>query len=103
VGRQFKGLYFRWGFDHITTTTYYSQASLAERANRKLKSAFKIFHHESQETWDVDLLLLSMAFNTAAHENTKCTPEKLFLGREMWCPLDVRWNLFPEKVGNASD
>jgi hypothetical protein len=66
---------FRWGIDHITTP-YYTQASLAERVNPNLQSALKIFHHETQEMWDVDLPWLSMAFNTATHESIKCTPDK---------------------------
>ena len=102
-GRQFKDLCFRWGIAHITTTPYYPQASLAERVNRNLKSALKIFHHEAQEMWDSDLPWLSMAFNTSTHESTKCTPDKLFLGREMRSPLDVRWDLSPENVVNSED
>jgi hypothetical protein len=43
---------------------------------------------------------ISMAFNTAIHESTKCTPDSLFLGWEMKCPLDMRWNLSLE---NADD
>jgi hypothetical protein len=38
--------------------------------------------------------------NTAIHESTKCTPVRLFLGREIKCPLDVRWDLSLE---NAAD
>jgi len=91
--RQFKDLCFRWGITHITTTPYYPQASLAERVNRNLKSALKIFHHASQSAWDEDLPWLGLAFNTAVHESTKCTPDKLFLGRELKCPLSVRWDL----------
>jgi hypothetical protein len=99
-GKQFKDVCFRWGIEHITTTPYYPQASLVERVNRNLKSALKIFHHESQTEWDADLPWISMAFNTAIHESTKCTPRRLFLGREMKCPLDMRWNLSLE---NADD
>jgi transposase InsO family protein len=102
-GKQFRDLCFRWGIDHITTTPYYPQSSLAERANRNLKSALKVFHHESQMTWDVDLPWLGIAFNTAVHESTKCTPDVLFLGREMRSPLEVRWDLSPEKTGNNGD
>jgi hypothetical protein len=43
--RAFKDLCFRWGMTHITTTPYYHQASQAERVNRNLKAALKIFHH----------------------------------------------------------
>jgi transposase InsO family protein len=60
-----KDMCFRWGIKHITTTPYYPQGSLAERVNRNLKAAFKIFHHNSQDAWDEDLPWLSVAFNTA--------------------------------------
>jgi hypothetical protein len=86
-------LCFRWGITHITATPDYPQGSLVERVNRNLKSALKIFHHESQTTWDEDLPWLSLAFNIAVHESTKSTPDKLFLGRELTCPLLVRWDL----------
>jgi len=97
----FKDLCFRWGVQHVTTTPYYPQASLAERANRNLKAALKIFHHQSQKSWDEDLPWLSMAFNTAVHENTRATPDTVFLGREMKCPLGVRWDLSPVNSGGV--
>jgi hypothetical protein len=78
---------------HITTTPYYPQASLVERANRNLKSALKIYHHQSQRTWDEDLPWLCAAFNTAKHESTDITPDLLFLGREIKSPLEVQWDL----------
>jgi len=96
--KQMKDLCFRWGINHYTTTPYYPQASLAERVNRNLKAALKIFHHESQVSWDEDLLM-SLAFNTAAHESHKGTPDKLFLGKELKCPLAVQWDLTPESNG----
>jgi len=64
----FKDLCFRWGIQNITTTAYYPQGSLAERVNRNLKSEIKIFHHESQNMWDENLVWISLAFNTAVHE-----------------------------------
>jgi hypothetical protein len=91
--KEFRDLCLRWGIEHRTTTPYYPQASLAERVNRNLKSALKIFHSKSQVTWDEDLPCLSLAFNTAIHESTGSTPDKLFLGREMKCPLGVRCEL----------
>jgi len=102
-GKHFREVCFRWGITHITTTPYYPQASLAERVNRNLKSALKIFHHESQSEWDSDLPWLSLAFNTAVHESTKCTPDRLFLGRELGCPLSVRWDLSPEGTGGDEE
>jgi hypothetical protein len=100
--KQFRDLCFRWGVDHITTTPYYPQGSLAERVNRNLKSALKIFHSHSQSKWDDDLPWLSVAFNTAMHESTKFTPDVLFLGRELKSPLTTRWDLTPD-VTNDGD
>lgn len=88
--KQIRDLCFRWGNTHITTTTYYQQGSIAERVNRNLKSALKIYHHESQATWDEDLPSLSLAFNTAIHERTKYTAHKLFFGKELNSPLLVQ-------------
>jgi hypothetical protein len=44
-----------------------------------------------------------MAFNSAVHESTKVTPDKLFLGRDMGCPLGLQWNLTPEIIGDGTD
>jgi hypothetical protein len=101
--KAFKDLCFRWGIHHVTTTPYYPQGSLAERVNRNLKSALKIFHHKAQLTWDEDLPWLSMAFNSAVHDSTKITTDKLFLGRDLGCPLGVQWKLAPEIIGEGSD
>ena len=91
--RLFRDMCFRWGIQHVTTTPYYPQGSLAERVNRNLKAALKIFCHESHNTWDVELPWLSLAFNTAIHETTGVTPDKFFLRRELMSPLDVVWDL----------
>jgi hypothetical protein len=91
--KQFRHLCFRWGVNHITTTPYYPQASLMERANRNLKTALKSFHHESQNVWDEDLPWISAALNTAKPESTNTTPGVLFLRREIKSPLEARWEL----------
>jgi len=88
--RQIRGLCFRWGITHTTTTTYYTQDSLAEQVNQNLKFALKIFRHESQATWDEDFPWLSLVLNMAIHDSIKCTPDKLFLGRELKYPLLVQ-------------
>ena len=72
-----------------------------EKVNHNLKSALKIFHHESQEKWDEDLVWIGQAFNTAVHESTQMTPNLLFLSREMKGPLGVRWDLSPIHDGHG--
>jgi hypothetical protein len=73
-GKQFKDVCFRWGIEH-----------------------------ESETEWDDDLPWISMAFNTAIHESTKCMPDHLFLGQEMKCPLNVRWNLSLENTDDTGE
>ena len=46
---------------------------------------------------------LSVAFNTAIHESTGTTPDKLFLGRELKGPLYVRWDLSPASEDDSGD
>jgi hypothetical protein len=58
-----------------------------------LKADLKIFHHQSQDAWDEDLPWVSVAFNTAIHESTGFSPDKIFLGRKLRCPLLTRWDL----------
>ena len=55
----------------------------------------RIFHNECQTRWDEDLPWLSMAFNTAMYESNKSTSDVFFPGRELMCPLSVRWDLSP--------
>ena len=59
------------------------------------------FSTSSQKIWDEDLPWISIAFNTATHESTRATPDALFLGRELRCPLGVRWDLTPVYSGQA--
>jgi hypothetical protein len=40
--------------------------------------------------------------HTAVHESTQTTPDLLFLGREMRCPLGVRWDLCPVYSGQVN-
>jgi hypothetical protein len=78
------------GYETYYHHPYFPQASQTERVNHNLKAALKVFHRNSQAFWDVDLPYLSVAFNTTVHESTNTTPDKLFLGRVMMCPLAAR-------------
>jgi len=72
-----------------------------ERVNRNLKSALKVYHHESQNLWDDKLSWLGLTLNTASHKSTGTTPDILFLGREMQSPLNVRWDLSPKEYDSC--
>jgi hypothetical protein len=53
--------------------------------------------------WDEDLPSLSIAFNTAVHESTNSTPDKLFLRMELECPLLVHSDLSPVSNHDSGD
>ena len=54
--------------------------------------------------WDQDLPWLAFAFNRAVHEGTRYTPDVLFFGRDLRCPLAALWNLSPGgDMDNAGD
>jgi len=101
--KHFRDLCLRWRITHNTTTPYYPQASLAKQVNRNLKSALRIFFHESQTAWNEDLPWLSLAHDTALAESTKCTSDKLFLGKELKCPLLVWWDLSPASTDGTGE
>jgi transposase InsO family protein len=50
VSKEFQQFCFGLGMQHVATTPYYPQPSLAERFNRNLRSALIAYHAESQNT-----------------------------------------------------
>ena len=51
--KQVRKMCFKWAATHITSTPGYPQGTLVERANRNLKSALKVFHHQSQNRMEI--------------------------------------------------
>lgn len=98
----FRDMCFQWGIKHIRTSAYNPNPNLVERVHRNLKMALQIYHHMHQASWDTNLQLLTMAFNSGVHESTKTTAAKLFLGREMAHPLEVQWDLGPAMGADCS-
>ena len=54
-----------------------------------LKQMLKIFSAENPKDWDDHLLYLLMAYRSLQHKSTGCTPNLLFLQREITCPIDL--------------
>lgn len=88
-----KNLCMGLGIQHIYTSPYYPNPSHAERVNKQIKIAIRIFHHQHQRLWDQELHWFQIAFNSAIHESTKTSPARLFLGRHLHHPLELHWNL----------
>ncbi|KAK3728410.1 hypothetical protein QZH41_007793 [Actinostola sp. cb2023] len=61
------------------------------------------FTAENQRDWDVHLPLLMMAYRTAVHETTGCTPSMLMLGREAAMPVDLLMGHPPEDPSGTAN
>ncbi|MEW8092744.1 MAG: reverse transcriptase domain-containing protein [Candidatus Thiodiazotropha endolucinida] len=94
-GREFQSELFRlvcekFGIQQTRTAPYRPNSDgLVERFNRTLKQLLKIFASENPKDWDDHLPFLLMAYRTTQHKSTGCTPNLIFLQREISCPLDL--------------
>ena len=78
------------GVKKTQTTPYHPQSDgMIERYNRTLEAQLSMFVEAHQKDWDQYIPYLLMAYRTAVHESTKCTPAKLMIGREIRVPIDL--------------
>ena len=62
---------------------------LVERFNRTLQQLLDMFVNKHCEDWDDHLPYVMMAYRSSIQESNGCTPNMLFLGREVTLPIDV--------------
>ena len=74
-----------------TRTTPYHPASdgMVERFNRTLEMQLSKFADHNQKDWDLHIPFLVMAYRSADHDSTGCSPSKMMLGREIKLPVDL--------------
>jgi hypothetical protein len=68
---------------------------MVERFYKTLATILSAYVDEHQKDWDVHLPYVMMAYRSAEHETTGCTPNSLMLGREVATPLDVMYEMPP--------
>ena len=94
-GRNFEAAVFQemcalLGIEKTRTTPLHPQSDgMVERYNRTLEAMLAKFVSENQRDWDEHLPLVMMAYRTAVHETTGCTPCSMMLGREAAVPVDL--------------
>jgi hypothetical protein len=91
--KEFSEMCLEFGISHITTTPYYPNPSHAERANKNIKVAIRIYHSQNQTQWDQNLHFFQIAFNSAQNRSTGFAPADLFLTFTLSHPLELQWNL----------
>ena len=74
-----------------TRTTSYHPASdgMVERFYRTLEAHLSKFADHNQRDWDLHTPFLMMAYRSAEHDSTGCSPSKMMLGRELKLQIDL--------------
>lgn len=86
----FKALCKRLGINQTRTTPYRPNSDgLVERFNRTLKQMLRTFAVENPQNWDDYLPFILMAYRATENKSTGCTPNLIFLQRQLSCPLDL--------------
>ena len=94
-GRNFESVLFKevgniLGMEKTRTTPLRPQSDgMVERFNRTLKNMLSKFVEENLRDWDRHLPILMMAYRSAVHETTGCSPSELMFGREIRLPVDL--------------
>lgn len=78
------------GIHKTRTTPLHPQSDgMVERFNRSIEDQLSKFVDDNQQDWDTHISLLLMAYWTATHETTGCTPAQLMMGRDLRLPIDL--------------
>ena len=78
------------GIKKTRTTPYHPQSDgMVERFNHTLEAQLSKFADHNQKDWDLHIPFLLMAYRSAIHDTTGCSPVKLMMGRELKLPIDL--------------
>ncbi|GBM15300.1 hypothetical protein AVEN_210932-1 [Araneus ventricosus] len=62
---------------------------MVERFNRTILNHLSLFVSKKQTDWDTHLPLFLLAYRSADHEATGCTPADMLFGRTLRLPCDI--------------
>ena len=62
---------------------------MVEQFNRTLEAQLSMFVEDHQKDWDQLVPLMQMAYRTAVHETTGCTPASIMFGLDLKLPIDT--------------
>ena len=94
-GRNFESALFSeichmLGMKKTRTTPYHPQSDgMVERFNGTLLDQLAKFADYHQTDWDQHIPFLMMAYRSAVHEATNCSPAKVLFGRDLRLPIDL--------------
>ena len=103
-GRNFESALFTeichlMGIKKTRTTPYHPQSDgMVERFNRTLEMELSKFAEHQQKDWNEHIPFLMMAYRSAVHSTTGCSPAKMMLGRELKLPVDLIFGRPEEEI-----
>ena len=78
------------GIEKTRTTQGRPQSDgMIERACRSVQAMLSAYVSENQKDWSLYIPMLVLAYNSAVHDSTRCTPASLMLGRQLRLPIDL--------------
>ncbi|GBN85459.1 Transposon Ty3-I Gag-Pol polyprotein [Araneus ventricosus] len=72
-----------------TTALHPESDGMVERFNRTILNHLSLFVSKNQTDWDTHLPLFLLAYRSADHEATGCTPADILFGRTLRLPCDI--------------
>ena len=73
------------------TLPYHPQGDgMVERQNRTIQSMLSCYVNDCHDDWSDHLDYIMMAYRSALHESTGCSPNRVIFGREVNLPLTVQ-------------
>ena len=102
-GRNFESNLFSeicklFGVSKTRTTPYHPQSNgLLQRFNLTLLNMLSMTAQDRERDWDLQLLLIMMAYHTSIQESTGATPFSLMFRREAHLPIDVMFGMPPRE------
>ena len=90
------------GIIKTRTTAYHPQSDgLVEQLNRTLLSMLGTLPSENEDSWDLLLPMVMLAYRTSVQETTGATPYSLMFGREARLPADIMFGLPPGQTASS--
>ena len=86
-----------------TTPLHPQSDGMVERMNHTIEAQLAMFVEQDQKDWDQYVPLLMMAYRSAVHDTTKCTPAELMVGRNLRLPIDLLLGRPEEKEESVVD
>ncbi len=107
-GRNFEAAVFAevcqmMGIKKTRTTPYHPQSDgMVERYNRTLEAQLAKFVDHNQRDWDAHIPFLLMAYRSAVHDSTGCSPARIMFGRDLRLPVDLQFGRPEEEPSPAT-